>query len=254
MKIHFGNPDRPATIAKIVPLYGDREFESPTRSTIPMLSLLAHSRGKFKRIVRQLGFPAVFDVYLEYTVSPRDGRGKASHTDVMLKSGNSALAIEAKWTESMYEKVKEWRVAGKDESNRLKVLGSWLGVLSRRTGMQYKAAEFDDVVYQMIHRAASAVETGENSSLAYFQFTASSSGTAKADDIRRELSILWQKLGKPDSLPMHVVRIETTILPEYQPIAELKKSESTAERVCAALQGKKQLFSFTPSTSQRVGA
>ena len=91
MNIHFGTPNLIEAIADAVPLYGRKEFESATRSTIPMLSLLMHAPDHFNEIVRQLGFPSQYDLFLEYTVRPPKGRGNASHTDVFLKAGKDCL-------------------------------------------------------------------------------------------------------------------------------------------------------------------
>src|SRR4051812_8787238 len=105
MNLHFGTPAAIKAVADAVPLYGCKEFESATRSTVPMLSLLMHAPNVFDEIVRRLGFPGSYDLFLEYMVRPPKGRGKASHTDVMLRSGTQALAVEGKWTEPMYEAV-----------------------------------------------------------------------------------------------------------------------------------------------------
>lgn len=39
MRFHFGNPTAVRTVVDSLPLYGGGEFESPTRSTIPLLGL-----------------------------------------------------------------------------------------------------------------------------------------------------------------------------------------------------------------------
>jgi hypothetical protein len=57
MNLHFGNPTSIKSVADAVPLYGTKEFESATRSTVPMLSLLMHAPDLFNEIVRRLGFP-----------------------------------------------------------------------------------------------------------------------------------------------------------------------------------------------------
>src|SRR5262249_6317575 len=108
MTIHFGTPSSIKTFADAMPRYGRKEFESATRSTVPMLSLLMHALDLFRDIVRGLRFPEEYDLILEYTVGPFGGRGKTSHTDVMLTSGDESLAIEAKWTEPMYPATKDW--------------------------------------------------------------------------------------------------------------------------------------------------
>jgi hypothetical protein len=246
MNIHFGTPNLIKAIADAVALYGEREFESARRSTVPMLALLAHAPGDFKKIVCQLGFPSEFDLFLEYTVRPPKGRGKASHSDVMLKSGAHALAIEAKWTEPMYQTVAKWLKAGKDQANRMAVLEGWLSLLQQRTAKPLQAGDFHPAIYQMVHRAASAA-TAEMPGLAYFLFKPSPDDrAADPDDVHKKLTDLWDRLGKPSTFPFHVVEIETKPLDAYEPLGLLPKGdEATAEAVCAALQDSKPLFDFT---------
>jgi len=129
-----------------------------------MLSLLMHAPDLFNESVRRLGFPDNYDLFLEYTVRPPKGRGKASHTDVMLRSGTHALGIEGKWTEPMYETVARWLKGGKDQANRATVLEGWLTLLQRRTTKPLQAEDFHPTIYQMVHRAA-PVATAEVPSL-----------------------------------------------------------------------------------------
>ena len=96
MTIHFGAPKNIETIADALPLYSQSEFNSPTRSTIPMLTLLMHARNVFDDIVKELEFPDRYDLFLEYTAGPFRGRGKASHTDVMLTAGGGVVGNRGK--------------------------------------------------------------------------------------------------------------------------------------------------------------
>lgn len=80
MIIRFGSPANVETIAEAVPRYGRKEFESATRSTVPMLSLLRHNSDLFNEIIQQLDFPLEYELILEHTVRPQKGRGKASHS------------------------------------------------------------------------------------------------------------------------------------------------------------------------------
>jgi hypothetical protein len=57
----------------------------------------------------------------EYQVPPNRGRGKASHSDLMIGWDRAAAAIEAKWTEPEYELVSEW-LGAKPTRNRKEVL------------------------------------------------------------------------------------------------------------------------------------
>jgi hypothetical protein len=218
--LHFGRPDAVKSVADAVPLYGGREFESATRSTVPMLSLLMHAPELFDEIVRQLGFPGDYDLFLEYTVRPPKGRGKASHTDVMLRSGGHALAVEGKWTEPMYESVGKWLKAGRDQPNR-----------------------------------TSAAATAVHPHLAYFLFKPSPDDrAARPHDILDKLAALWDRLGRPATFPFSVVEIEANPLDTYEPLRLLPKGEeATADAVSTALQDSKPLFSFTGFKCQRVG-
>lgn len=257
MKIHFGHPTAIRTIVDAVTLYGSKEFESSTRSTIPMLALLKDAPGLFNRIVSTLGFPPDYDLFLEYTVSPvPPGRGKASHTDVMLKAGSDALAIEGKWTESMYETVSKWlKKAGEDQSNRAAVLKGWLSLLQKRVKKQLQITDVNDVVYQMLHRAASAAASGRSPSVAYFLFEPSpDKRAATPNQILDQLTSIWDKLGKPVAFPFYLVTIEAIQLAAFEPLRSLPKGkESTAEAVVAALQDSQPLFSFTNFTCRKVG-
>jgi hypothetical protein len=255
MNLHFGAPNRIQSVADAVPLYGRKEFESATRSTVPMLDLLIHSRTVFEKIIGEIGFPMQYDLHLEYTVGPFGGRGKASHTDVMLTAGAESLAVEAKWTEPMYETIRDWLKKGGDQpANRDTVLNGWLDAIARRFGTPYPAAGFADATYQMLHRAASAAVAGERPRLAYFAFKPSPDGrAATADDIFRQLTSLWTLLGAPAAFPFHVVEIELEALPAFNALLKTK-DEATAEAVCAALQGPASLFRFRQVRIRRVGA
>jgi len=76
-------------------MYGGREFQSPTRSTVPLLSWLKHEQPMVSSLLRDIGMPAGCNLHLEYKVQPPKGIGKASHTDLMALSGEFALAVEA---------------------------------------------------------------------------------------------------------------------------------------------------------------
>lgn len=256
MNIHFGNPNAVKTMADAVRLYGSKEFESATRSTVPMLSLLMHAINVFSEIVKRLGFPNEYDLFLEYTVGPFGGRGKPSHTDVMLRADKDALAIEGKWTEPMYQTIKDWPKKGKEKTaNQKAVLNGWLNVLGERFGKTFDVADFDETVYQMVHRAASAAFAGERPRLAYFTFKPSpDKQAATPDDIFDKLTDLWDRLGKPETFPFYLVEIETRPLEAYEPLRQSPKGEEgTAEAVCAALLDSKPLFQFSDNRVRRVG-
>ena len=256
MRIHFGTPEHVSSIRDAIRHYDASEFESPTRSTIPMLSLLHHSPDVFNGIVRKLGIQSDYDAYLEYKAGPFRGNGKPSHTDVMLRSGPDSLAIEAKWTEPMYALVKDWPKRGQAKTeNQSAVLQGWIDTLASRLGRNLYADQFGDVVDQMLHRAASAAHTGDHPRLAYFLFKPGGDArTATADEIRAALQRLWDLLEKPSQFPFYAVEIEATPLPCYEDLRLLPKGEeATAEAVIAALQDTAPLFRFSNTSITQVG-
>jgi hypothetical protein len=104
VKLHFNKrflTDLDALIKK----YPEREFESPYRSTVPLLSLMKHGGDTWAAILGELGMSGQADLHVEFTVSSPKGRGKASHTDLMLRDADRVQAVEAKWGEPQYETV-----------------------------------------------------------------------------------------------------------------------------------------------------
>jgi hypothetical protein len=256
MRLQFGNPNSIGSIADAVPLYGGGEFESPTRSTIPLLSLLIHAQEQFEQVITSLGLPANSDLYLEYTVPPQRGRGNASHTDVMLRSGSKSLAIEAKWTEPLSETVAKWLSQGESRANKEAVLQGWLELLQRCLGRPFDPQDFKAVNYQMLHRAASAAATGSEPRLAYLLFTPSTDKrTTRPADLYRELGDFWGKLGKPMSFPFAVVEVEIRATTAYRPNLDLRKGDpATSRTVIAALRDPDTpLFEFDVKAPRWVG-
>ncbi len=259
MAIYFGNPVQIESIPDVISLYGNREFESPTRSTLPMLSLLFHAPCMFNEIVRELGMPDNYDIFLEYKVRPPQGRGTASHTDVMLKSGEDVLAIEAKWTEPMYVTVAQWLNEVKNNDNREAVLGGWLGLLEQQCRCNLDLAGANNLIYQMVHRAASAAASGLNPRLSYFLFKMKSTNMestedgTKTDQMVERLTELWNFLGEPEGFPFSVVEIEIEPTEIYETkIRPLPRREAdTRNTIIGTLQNNHTLFNF-PAFSIRA--
>jgi hypothetical protein len=248
VNIHFGTPRLIQSTADAVPLYGRKEFESTTRSTVPMLDLLIHSRAVFDKVIDTFGFPTQYHLHLEYTIGPFDGRGKASHTDVMLTSEVGSLAIEAKWTEPMYPAVKDWPEKGVTRTpNQEAVLNGWLTKLG-----QTASAPFNDVIYQMLHRAASAAVASRSPRLAYLVFKPSPDPrSARPDELFQQLTNLWNLLGTK-AFPFHLVEIELEQLRAFKELPKTK-GPATDEAVRAALQGPAPLFTFRQVRIRKAG-
>ena len=253
MNLHY---DRTlySTIAAVIPMYGGSEFQSPTRSTVPLLSWLKHEQPMLSSLLRDFGMPADCNLHLEYEVKPQKGRGMASHTDLMVISGECSLAIEAKWTEPRYKTVSNWLGQGTNPQNRYAVLTGWLGLLQKHAQRTPNVGDFSDAVYQMVHRAASACAAGGNTKLAYLVFKPSPDPrTADMHVIRDDLTHLWNLLGNPKGFSFYLVEVQLSPTAAFDAIASLPKgNEATAQQVSAALLGSDRLFSFEKYCVTRV--
>jgi len=234
------------TIDAVLPMYSGREFQSPTRSTVPLLSWLKHEQPMVSSLLRDMSMPADCTLHLEYKVKPPKGSGKASHTDLMVISGNSSLAVEAKWTEPRYEMIGEWLKKGTNPLNRRDVLTGWLNLLQKHAECTLHAEDFACAVYQMVHRAASACAVASNPKLAYLLFKPSlDPRTANMRTIHDDLTHLWSLLGNPQGFPFYVVEVLLSPMAAFDAIASLPKgNEATGEDVRGALCNE-QLFVFS---------
>jgi len=245
VNLYYGNSPC-ASVAAAVPIFGRKEFQSPVRSTVPLLSWLTHEQASVAALLRDLGMPQDSDLHLEYRVSPPKGKGKASHTDLMAMSGDSSLAIEAKWTEQQYDTVGKWLQRGPSPQNRLDVLAGWLELLQSHARRPLHTGDFHGAVYQTVHRAASACASGHKPRMAYVLFEPSPDKyTAGIQTLRQDLEHLWGLLGKPSRFPMFVVGIPLCQTELFKALAPLPKGDhETARRVGATLVEGQQLFTF----------
>ncbi|RJP44886.1 MAG: hypothetical protein C4548_05460 [Desulfobacteraceae bacterium] len=234
-----------ASIDNMLSYYGAKEFKSPTRSTVPLLSWLKHEPSSVCSLLNELGMPADYTLHLEYTVNPPKGKGQASHTDLMVLAGAGSLAIEAKWTEPRYETVSDWLNKGASPDNRLNVLTGWLHLLQTHSGNSFAPADFSGAVYQMVHRAAAACASGKSPRLAYLMFDPSPDpNTAEKQTILDDLNHLWNLLGSPRSFPFHLVNIDLASTAVFDQISVLlKNSDKTSQAVQRALL-EERLFNF----------
>jgi hypothetical protein len=142
---------------ELLACYPEDEFNSPFRSTVPHLAFWQPGERTLLELCRSVGaeVPDGVRAAFEYQVRPRRGRGKASHTDLMLTWSNHCAAIEAKYREPLYETVGDWLNHGNRE-NRLEVLRGWCELISLNTESDLTPASVGQVTYQVLHRAASA--------------------------------------------------------------------------------------------------
>lgn len=226
----YYNKEVISDIDKAIPMYGKLEFSSPTRSTVPLLSWLKHEQPMLSSLLQNLGMSADCNLHLEYKVKPPKGSGKASHTDLMVISGESSLAVEAKWTEPRYETVGEWLKKGANPLNRRDVLTGWLSLLQKHSERTLHVKDFACAVYQMVHRAASACAVGSNPQLAYLLFKPLlDPKTADIQTIRDDLAHLWGLLGSPKGFPFYLVEVQLSPTAAFDAIASLPKGNEVTD-------------------------
>jgi hypothetical protein len=159
--------------------YPLNHFNSPKRSTVPLLAFWKE-QGRCLDFFTQLGIPpaAVQDnltLAFEYEVPVQAGKGVPSTTDLMISGNNLIVAVEAKFSESDYETVRQWLRKSQADNRRL-VLQGWLDLINRVTGSQLDYSHVLDLPYQAVHRAASACfplawEPGVSRVMVYQVFT-----------------------------------------------------------------------------------
>jgi hypothetical protein len=243
MKFFFDRQP-PTSLDELLGRYKTKEFESATRSTVPLLSLLKHGDAIWERLLQKVG-AAGAETHFEFTVDPPQGSGTASHTDVMLVDGECAVAIEAKWTEPRYDEVSAWLRKCTDGKNRKSVLNGWLSLLQRQTTDRLAKEKFDSSVYQMLHRAASACAAGNFPTLVYVEFCPLPDGRAVKCGLAGDLRKLHRLLGSPVTFPFWLAEVETKPTPAFEKISKLQKGcFETAETVRQALRGE-PLFTFS---------
>ncbi len=234
------------SITRAIGRYAKDEFNSVYRSTVPLLSFLDRENVQFDSLLKRIDMLPYDSLHLEYKVPPQKGCGKGSQTDVMVISGQSSLAIEAKWTEPRYETVGKWLGNGSNAGNKEQVLEGWLYLLNTRSNRILTRNDIQTAVYQMVHRAASACFTGKFPRMIYLVFEPSYCvNTAGKDVIKRDLESLHNLLGRPETFPFYLVTIFLTLTTNFKELASPKcKGKSTRTRLKTALLTGAHLFDF----------
>lgn len=243
---------RVSSFAHLLECYDRKEFLSPTRSTVPLLSLVKSAALAWQSTLATIGMSGEVAAHFEFCVAPPLGSGLPSHTDIMLVTDTDALAIEAKWTEPRYDTVGQWLQKGRNSQNRREVLQGWLNLLQPFAKRQLEIADMSGAVYQMVHRAASACAVERNPKLAYLQFTPLPNGKSSCGQVAADLAHLYGLMGLPENFRFHLIEMELHPTSDYTPIINLPKgAESTKASVLSAL-AMTTPFRFTPLNSQLI--
>lgn len=206
--------------------YPVKEFDSPTRSTIPLLEYWRSPEARLRELTAALGFPLPSRVELnfEHTVNPPRGRGKASCTDLMVIGAEFVMAIEAKWTEPRYETVEDWL---RDSDNRAEVLRGWCDLLEQRGANPIRKGDLSELPYQMIHRAASACHPHGVATSRWLIYMLFETTTKERDEYLLDLRRLRDVLGAKSTLGIALA--ECTIEPSER-LVRLRARWNSRER------------------------
>lgn len=132
--------------------YGKKEFNSPYRSTIPLLLLFKSELWNDFNLINSSEKNSI-EYFFEHETKVIKGQGGSSCTDLMIVSNKICICVEAKRTESEYEIVKKWL---DNTVNKNLVLEGWLEIIKDYSGIDLSFNEIGELPYQLIHRVASA--------------------------------------------------------------------------------------------------
>ncbi len=184
--------------------YSTKEFASPTRSTIPLLSYWRNPITRIDELKKVIKHSSSESIYLdfEHRVPTQRGKGNPSCTDLKLSFGSTSVYIEAKYKEPRYAEVGTW-LNKSNTKNRHEVMTGWLQLLNKCSGEDLKISDVEALPYQLIHRAASACYGNVHNRLLVYQvFTES---TAKRDMYISDLRSLSKLLGGGSKLEICLV-------------------------------------------------
>jgi|SRR4051794_25239409 hypothetical protein len=222
-----------------------------TRSTVPLLDWLrAEQNRRDLATSLGLGVDDALEAHVEYAVRASGpccggdkGKGKASFTDVALRFPMGSVAIEAKHLEPLYDLVRVWLSDGKKD-NRLKVLKHWGHTIPARLDLDERTA--GNLVYQMVHRAASArafADAVSGTGKAIAAHVVFSKSDKKAYDYQgplQELAKLIPKHRVELALIWIEIQSETDYFRKIEALNDYKQPEAIAE----ALATHEPLFAF----------
>ena len=169
-----------STFEKVLDCFSNTEVHSCKTSSIPLAEFwMPKNKQLIKCIVQKIGISeeeyTEAEKIFEYPVYSKNGEkkvGKPSMTDLMIRSDRFQIAVEGKFTEDLYETISEWLKNGSENSQKPNVLKGWLSYIKDYCdSSKWMEADINkNVVYQFLHRTASACYDTEHPILVYQLF------------------------------------------------------------------------------------
>ena len=160
----YGTPDGNENL--VLDILSNTKVNSYKTSSIPFTEFwLSKNRKVNTEVIHKIDSDIDLesaDKCFEFPVyaTNEDGRniGRPSMTDLMIITEKYNIAIEGKFTENLYETIKEWKAEASENSEKLNVLNSWYRYIEGYCDIDEKDIEKieENVVYQFLHRTASA--------------------------------------------------------------------------------------------------
>jgi hypothetical protein len=263
----YFDKDPVESVADLLQRFGKGAFTSPFRSTIPLVALVKDDYEIFTRIVTECGSGASFATHFEYKVEVPGVIGNPSQTDAMILSPNLALALEAKWTEPRYETVAKRlknrvarltladpeRSAEEHEAQQRAVICAWLDMLGGRLERRIQFDDASGIIYQAVHRAASACSASRPPALVYLHFEPSpAKGAATSAQYRADLRRLQTLVGVAAPFPIYLVTVPLRLTDAFREIAILPKRSSDTSRQVKRAIASLRLFDFEDPVVERI--
>lgn len=207
-----------------------REF-TLTRSTVPLLAYWRQPVPRLEDLLqRVVGVAPVEPSKLVAEKSVRTGihRSAPSQSDLFYEDERVALAIEGKWTEPRYPTVEQWLQKGKNRRHREQVLEKWCAMIRPYTvGGRLDADVVGPLVYQMLHRTASACESGKQNAgvlLQSFRMVG-----ARHTPLHDDVASLVRVLQPTERLRIALQVIDVTATPAYEALRDAAPRMNAAE-------------------------
>lgn len=239
--LKFGNKEA-ADFEELVDSFPSAAFGSPRRSTVPLLDFMRSPQDRLRELAHTTGLdlspPA--ELSFEYAVPVRKGRGKASFTDLHILTTELSVAVEAKYTEPMYEDVRTW-LRNPPKDNRRLVLEGWLELITQTTGCGLPQRVLLDLPYQLLHRTASACFSARaGQAVIYLVF-----GKDSAKCYEKPIRALAELLGSDTRMQFHLVECGIDKRSSFGELEKRwkQKDEGIGDAVRTALKNS-TLFSF----------
>ncbi len=158
----------------IIDRFSKNKINSIRTSSIPLVQFWENTETRLNELLDNLGLTSRNPILcFEYPTSST-ARGKSSMTDLMIVDGDIKIAIEAKFTEYLKNKIRiktiqRWKNEKNNIVNREKVLNHWTKMINPFSkGLNGPNVERID--YQFYHRTASACNESEKAIVVYQLF------------------------------------------------------------------------------------